>query len=544
MVASSNNRTIIHKVQFICMIISLAASRQLIVSSYLFAPRSFTARRATLVKNSVRAQSCGHHRRSLSLFSSNNPFRRTALLKGRVISSSNRSMSSLSMSAVERAPSATTTSSSPSKNKAMVAKLVSAALPSLDQCGERLRSGDLVSFPTETVYGLGCHALDPVAVQKVFDAKERPLSDPLIVHVTRSEDALELWAASSSLADETENSTMQQQRIIEKQALSALTQSFFPGPLTIVARAHPSIPQIIMANTGYVACRSPSHPVARALIQAAKVPIAAPSANKFGHVSPTMAQHVMDDLGMEDVWIVDPSLGVDANDNGMVQETGHASTTVCQVGVESTVAKIEMNSNATTGGSSSSKVMGSITILRHGAISSQSIREALEKADLSQYFLVSDSVKFTSEKVNNVAPGQTVKHYSPNVPCFMISSLRQIQSNDEVNTEQPQLDDEELTILSQSVIIDYGKRLSHYQKYALAYRDLSSDGNPSMAASNVFETLRWSETVEGAIRVFVPELVFGNDESGGVEARDGALVLAVKDKMTRAASAVVVKVFQ
>jgi len=447
-------------------------------------------------------------------------------------------MSSLSMSAVEETSS--TSSLSPNKNnidsqEAMVAKRVSATLPSLDQCGERLRSGKLVSFPTETVYGLGCHALDQKAVQKVFDAKERPLSDPLIVHVTRSEDALDLWAASSSMdsvgsgEDETQRSMQQKQlQQIENQALSTLTQSFFPGPLTLVARAHPSIPQILMANTGYVACRSPSHPVARALIDAAKVPIAAPSANKFGHVSPTMAKHVMDDLGEEDVWVVDPSLGMedDNANNGMVQD-GNA---VCQVGVESTVAKIEMNTN------SSSKVMGNITILRHGAISSQSIREALEKANLSQYFVVSDSVKFTSEKVNNVAPGQTVKHYSPNVPCFMIGSSRQIQFKSE-----EKLDEGERTILSQSVIIDYGKRLLHYQPHALAYRDLSPERDPSIAASSIFETLRWSETVDGATRVFVPELVLENDECVG---QPHALVLAVKDKLTRAASAVVVNVFQ
>ncbi|KAL7524499.1 hypothetical protein ACHAXR_000599 [Thalassiosira sp. AJA248-18] len=219
--------------------------------------------------------------------------------------------------------------------------------------------------------------------------------------------------------------------------------------------------------------------------------------------------------------------------------------------------------------------MGSITVLRHGAISSQSIRTALEKANLSRYFDVSDSVKFTSEKVYNVAPGQTVKHYSPNVPCFMISASRQHQEQQQQQHQEQQqqqriqskkknegqnvldvINEEERTILSQSVIIDYGKRLLHYQPHALAYRDLSPECNPSKAASNVFETLRWSETVEGAIRVFVPELVLGNnnynnddekcedDEGSAREKEEGALVLAVKDKLTRAASAMVVNGFQ
>jgi len=422
-----------------------------------------------------------------------------------------------------------------SENK-MTAKLVPATLLSLDRCGERLRSGKLVSFPTETVYGLGCHALDQKAVQKVFDAKQRPLSDPLIVHVVRNEDALELWAASSSMgrdgstSDETDETHTQQQ--IEKKALFAITRSFFPGPLTVVARAHPSIPQILMANTGYVACRSPSHPVARSLIAAARVPIAAPSANKFGHVSPTVATHVMDDLGQEDVWVVDPSLGVENCDPSSTIQDGK---TVCQVGVESTVVKIEMPNNVDRP-SSSSKILGNITILRHGAISSQSISIALENANLSQYFTLSDSIKFTSKKVHTVAPGQTVKHYSPNLACFMISASRQIQSRREEHIEK-----EEIAVLSQSVIIDYGERLVHYQSNALAYRDLSPEGNPSIAASNIFETLRWSETVDGAIRVFVPELDLGGGE---LEGEDQALLLAVKDKLTRAASAVVRDTFQ
>ena len=319
---------------------------------------------------------------------------------------------------------------------------------------------------------------------------------------------------------------------IEKQALETLTRSFFPGPLTLVARARPTVPQILMAGTGYVACRSPSHPVARALIDAAGVPIAAPSANKFSHVSPTLAAHVLDDLGREDVWVVDPGLGNEGEDasNGKTRDGNE----VCRVGVESTVAKIEMNDDDW---SSSSKIIGSIAILRHGAISSQSIREALEEANLARYFAVSDSVKFTSEKEHNVAPGQTVKHYSPNVPCFMIGPNRQSRSQ----SEEP-LDEEECDILSRSVIVDYGRRLVRYRPHVLGYRDLSPDEDPSTAASNVFEMLRWSETVYGMKRVFVPELVLEGEEGEGHQHR--ALVLAVKDKLTRAASAVVVDVFQ
>ena len=119
---------------------------------------------------------------------------------------------------------------------------------------------------------------------------------------------------TTSNGNNTDEQQTKKRREIEKQALSILTSSFFPGPLTIVARANPTIPQILMANTGYVACRSPSHPIARSLIKYARVPIAAPSANKFGHVSPTLASHVYDDLKFENVWIVDPMLGVVDNE--------------------------------------------------------------------------------------------------------------------------------------------------------------------------------------------------------------------------------------
>jgi len=272
----------------------------------------------------------------------------------------------------------------------------------------------------------------------------------------------------------------------------------------------------------------------------------------------------MDDLGREDVWIVDPKLGglVDGGNDtlgGQKSERIESSddgSTVCQVGVESTVAKIEMipatNNNSNNNSQNNNSIIGQITILRHGAISSQSIRDALQTSNLSQYFTVSDSVKFTSEKVHNVAPGQTIKHYSPNVPCFMMGVSRQRQrQQQQQQQQQQQLTEEEQTTLSQSVIIDYSQRLSHYQPLALAYRDLSPDGNPVVAASHLFETLRWSENVEGAIRVFVPELVLEKEEEeedggggGEQQQQEQALVLAVKDKLTRAASAVVVDKFQ
>jgi L-threonylcarbamoyladenylate synthase len=388
------------------------------------------------------------------------------------------------------------------------AKYISSSEESMVQAGARLRSGYLVSFPTETVYGLGCHAIDPVAVQRVFDAKERPLSDPLIVHVNEAPDALKLWKASSSTTthDTTSND-------MEEKALRALTETFWPGPLTIVAKADDMVPSIIMANTGFVACRSPSHPVARALIEASGIPLAAPSANKFGHVSPTRASHVMDDLYMEDVWIVDPYLEKERIDDFSATQ----DNVVCDVGVESTVAKIEMKSDA----------KGQITILRHGAISAEELMKCIRDANLEAVFDVVEKMQATGDDVNHVAPGQTIRHYSPNVLSYMIASSRYQNIENEWSAREKE-------IVKTAVVIDFGGRLASLKDSALAYRDLSVDGNPSVAAAHVFDTLRWSELVQGAQRVYFPEINVG----GKNEAE--ALALAVKDRLTRAASGVVI----
>lgn len=395
------------------------------------------------------------------------------------------------------------------------AKLIPSTHSSLSKAGKRLAEGDLVSFPTETVYGLGCHALNPHAIAKVFAAKERPLTDPLIVHVTDTTAALNLWQAFASADDN-----------LEAQLLTLLTGHFWPGPLTIVAQANPSVPSTLMANTGYVACRSPRHVIARALIAASGVPIAAPSANKFGHVSPTKASHVWDDLKGEDVWIVDPDLDGEDGD----QPTQDQGGSVCNVGVESTVAKIEMSSSAS----------GTITILRHGAVSAKDLSNCLtSNVELQEAFTVQEKMQSTKEDVSHVAPGQTIRHYSPNVLSYMISQCR-YDGKQASSSLDSTLTHEERTQLSKAVIIDWGGRLHALQPHALAYRDVSPNDSSTEAAASVFETLRWSETVDGAERVYFPEICVEKEDE---EEEQEALVLAVKDRLTRAASGVVVDTF-
>jgi L-threonylcarbamoyladenylate synthase len=157
------------------------------------------------------------------------------------------------------------------------ARLLSADPAGTAEAAAILRAGGLVAFPTETVYGLGAHALDVRAVHAIFEAKGRPADDPLIVHLLSAADL-------TSLARPTP----------EAQRLAA---AFWPGPLTLVLPKLPHVPAEVTAGLDTVAVRVPAHPVARGLLEASELPLAAPSANLFGRPSPTRAAHVLHDLG-------------------------------------------------------------------------------------------------------------------------------------------------------------------------------------------------------------------------------------------------------
>jgi L-threonylcarbamoyladenylate synthase len=156
----------------------------------------------------------------------------------------------------------------------MRAELLAASDPAAVRlAAEVIRSGGLVAFPTETVYGLGCDALNAEAVARVFEVKQRPSFDPLIVHI----------AALSSLDRLVHAISPGEHRLMD---------AFWPGPLTLVLRKCANVPELVTAGLSTVAIRMPAHPVAQALIREAGTPIAAPSANPFGYVSPTTAEHV------------------------------------------------------------------------------------------------------------------------------------------------------------------------------------------------------------------------------------------------------------
>ena len=171
----------------------------------------------------------------------------------------------------------------------------------IDHAARLLRAGRLVAFPTETVYGLGANALDAEAVARIYAVKRRPAASPLIVHVASIEMAKSLVANWPEIADR-------------------LARRFWPGPLTLVLAKQPAIPDIVTANLSTVGLRMPAHPIALALIRAAGVPLAAPSANRFTELSPTTAEHVRRSLGGDLDYILDGGS--------------------CEVGIESTVLSL------------------------------------------------------------------------------------------------------------------------------------------------------------------------------------------------------------
>ena len=164
--------------------------------------------------------------------------------------------------------------------------IVPASSDALHRAAHIIRHGGLVAFPTETVYGLGANALDAEAVRRIYDAKQRPFASPLIVHVTDTEMARSVTAEWPAVADR-------------------LAKRFWPGPLTLVIKKSEVVPDLVTAGLGTVGVRVPANPIATELIRQSGVPIAAPSANLFGQISPTTAEHVWAGLGDRVAMILD-----------------------------------------------------------------------------------------------------------------------------------------------------------------------------------------------------------------------------------------------
>ncbi len=323
------------------------------------------------------------------------------------------------------------------------------------RAGNLLKNGEVVAIPTETVYGLAASAFSPDAVEKIFRAKGRPQDNPLIVHISDFDD----------LAKITEE--------IPESAI-ALAENFWPGPLTMILKKNEKIPSEVTAGLSTVAVRFPSHKIARAVIEAAGVPLAAPSANLSGKPSPTSAQHVMRDLAGKIPMIIDGG--------------------ECEVGLESTVVDLTGETPM---------------LLRPGGITFSELTRVLGKVSVNPKI---------SEEVDDgevvASPGMKYKHYAPEAPVIIIEGTSDgfseyVQNNAAGKKVAVLCFDEEKELFCDTGII------------AVSY---GSEENPESLARGLFSALR-------KLDEFSPDVIYAREP----KTRDG-MELAVANRLGRAAS--------
>jgi L-threonylcarbamoyladenylate synthase len=278
---------------------------------------------------------------------------------------------------------------------------------------ELLRKGDVVALPTETVYGLGAKALNPIAVSKIFEAKERPRFDPLIVHLPTHE-----WLRIAELPAG------------DRQLILKLVDKFWPGPFTMVLPKRDIVPDIVTAGLDTVAVRLSAHPVFAEIVGELDEPLAAPSANRFGRVSPTTAQHVLDELERRIPLILDAG------------PTEH--------GIESTIVAVRD---------------GRIAILRRGPITHE---------QLSEFAEVSSVV--ATPKISS--PGQLPSHYAPETPLRLIDNAEDFIRHK----------NQRIGLLAWSSALR-SSMPSQLEAFAVV-RNLSDRGDLREAAGNLFRHLR------------------------------------------------------
>lgn len=276
----------------------------------------------------------------------------------------------------------------------------------IDKAKAFLEEGELVAIPTETVYGLAANAFDAQAAAKIFEAKNRPSFDPLIVHTS----GVERIGAFARIPDE----------------LRGLAEAFWPGPMTLLLEKKDVIPDLVNSGLERVAVRIPDHPLTRRLLESLDFPLAAPSANPFGYVSPTCARHVHDQLGEKISYILDG---------------GHSD-----VGLESTIIGIEN---------------GKPTVFRLGGLSVEKIEAVVGKVEVRAH-----------SSSNPQAPGMLKSHYSPMKPVVL----------GDIGEELAKRDPREVGILSFEKVYAGVPRENQFV--------LSESGDLVEAAARLFQGLR------------------------------------------------------
>lgn len=296
----------------------------------------------------------------------------------------------------------------------------------INEAADVIRSGGIVAFPTETVYGLGANALDAEACKKIFIAKGRPQDNPLIVHVADFDISRYV------------------KYIPDKARL--LMEAFWPGPITIIMKKSDIISDTVTAGLDSVGIRMPENRVARKLIEAAGVPIAAPSANLSGKPSPTTIEHCIDDLTGR----VDMIIGGDK----------------CEVGLESTVVDTDGDK---------------ITILRPGAITKEMMEEAVEEV-----FIDPAINGITDKNIRPRAPGMKYRHYAPKAPLIIVKG--EVDRVVEYINRQVEEGREKIGVMSTDE--------THGRYNSENVISLGSRKNPGKIAANLFDSLREFDKID------------------------------------------------
>ncbi len=325
----------------------------------------------------------------------------------------------------------------------------------VQRAADCLICGGLVAFPTETVYGLGAQAFDPAAVRRIFEVKGRPFADPLIVHIASMED---LPAVADAIP-----------AVVE-----TLGRRFWPGPLTLLLPRRASLPSEVSAGLDTVAVRVPSHPVAQALLRASGVPVAAPSANLFGHTSPTLARHVIDDL------------------DGRIDMILDAGPT--DWGVESTILD---------------PLSSPPVLLRPGGISRAELESLLGPVRVAR----------PGERIS-ASPGRQPRHYAPYARLILCpgEDSEEIAFAVSETARRLQLENRQIGLLAASEVCT---RID-LKQIPVILRDLGPLGDPRQIARRLFAGLRELET-EGAKIILAHRL-----PPAGIGA-------AINDRLARAA---------
>ena len=310
------------------------------------------------------------------------------------------------------------------------------------RCKRQIISGELIAFPTETVYGLGANGLDPRAVNKIFEWKGRPNNNPIILHFSKV-------SQLTSITNLTE---------LEYIAMKLIGDECWPGPLTLVLRASNIVPKEVTAGKNFVGVRMPNDSVALKLIDECRCLIAAPSANISGHCSPYTPDHVATDFYNRNLCILDDS------ENRNVR-----------CGIESTVIKLEETSNGYL----------KITVLRTGLIGGNRIRKILEKKNIK--FNLDYYSRLGNEETAMDCPGQLFRHYAPNIPAY-------IEQNDATSSITHME-------LSNFVIIGANGSLHEFRNKCKAYFDLGS--SIIEVAKNIYSILRLAEKIESAKGIII-----------------------------------------